>query len=185
LRDIPVTDQLRELDFELPLVGGDTPGGADVRLTHLADLVRRLPADDPVRPYADRLASLGSARLRGYLAGSIDVVLRVDGRYVVVDHKTNRLAPRDEPLTAWHYRREALDSAMLAADYPLQALLYLVALHRYLRWRVVGYDPAEHLGGVLYLFLRGMCGVDAGVWSWQPPASLVVSLSDLLAGVSP
>ena len=47
---------------------------------------------------------------------------------------------------------------MVEAHYPLQALLYNVALHRYLRWRQPGYDPAAQLGGVLYLFLRGMCG---------------------------
>jgi exodeoxyribonuclease V beta subunit len=78
---------------------------------------------------------------------------------------------------------------MLDAHYPLQALLYDVALHRFLRWRLPGYDPAEHLGGVLYLFLRGMCGPGVvaadgsvpGVFAWQPPASLVVALSDLLA----
>ena len=47
---------------------------------------------------------------------------------------------------------------MIDAHYPLQALLYSVALHRYLRWRQPGYDPERHLGGVLYLFVRGMCG---------------------------
>jgi exodeoxyribonuclease V beta subunit len=139
-----------------------------------------------------RAKGLGDQPLRGYLTGSLDAVLRVAGpRYVVVDHKTNRLADRDEPLTAWHYRREALDAAVLAAHYPLQALLYCVALHRFLRWRQAGYDPETHLGGVLYLFLRGMSG-DAvaadgevpGVWAWKPPASLVVALSDLLGGAS-
>jgi len=189
LRDIAPSDQLRELDFELPLAGGDEVLDVDVRLTQVADLLRlHLPGGDPVLPYADVLAASGIAwqQLRGYLAGSIDVVLRVDCRYVVVDHKTNRLAARDEELTAWHYRREALDTAMIAAHYPLQALLYAVALHRYLRWRQPGYDPGLHLGGVLYLFLRGMCGegVEAGVWSWQPPAALIVALSDLLAGVT-
>ena len=49
---------------------------------------------------------------------------------------------------------------MIDAHYPLQALLYSVALHRFLRWRLPGYDPERHLGGVLYLFLRGMCGPD-------------------------
>ena len=47
---------------------------------------------------------------------------------------------------------------MQHAHYPLQALLYVVALHRFLRWRVAGYDPDVHLAGVLYLFLRGMIG---------------------------
>ncbi len=63
-----------------------------------------------------------------------------------------------------------------------------MALHRYLRWRQPGYDPEQHLGGVLYLFLRGMCGpetpvadgVPYGVFSWSPPAALVTDLSDLL-----
>ncbi len=186
LRDLPPTDQLRELDFELPLAGGDAPRAVDVTLASVAALLlEHLPPSDPVRGYASGLATGGLAgqSLRGYLGGSIDVVLRVDGRYVVVDHKTNRLAPRDEPLTSWHYRQEAMDAAMAASDYPLQALLYVVALHRYLRWRQPSYDPAVHLGGVLYLFLRGMHGAEgSGVWAWQPPAALVVALSDLLAG---
>ena len=131
----------------------------------------------------------------GYLSGSIDLVVRVgagrDSRYVVIDHKTNRLGPPDVPLTAWHYRRAALDEAVRQAHYPLQAMLYSVALHRFLRWRLPDYDPARHLGGVAYLFLRGMCGPEApteadgsapGVWAWRPPAALVTSLSDTLAG---
>jgi exodeoxyribonuclease V beta subunit len=69
-------------------------------------------------------------------------------------------------------------------------LLYDVALHRYLRWRHPGYDPATQLGGVLYLFLRGMCGPGVtgpdgsvpGVFSWRPPTDLVTATSDLLAG---
>jgi exodeoxyribonuclease V beta subunit len=76
---------------------------------------------------------------------------------------------------------------MLAAHYPLQALLYAVALHRYLRWRLPGYDPEQHLGGVLYLFVRGMSATETtpigdqpcGVWSWRPPIGLVDSLSEL------
>jgi exodeoxyribonuclease V beta subunit len=115
--------------------------------------------------------------------------VRVDGRYVVIDYKTNRLGVPDTVLTAWDYRQAALADAMLQAHYPLQALLYEVALHRFLRWRVPDYDPAQHLGGALYLFLRGMCGSDVrfadgsvpGVFTWEPPADLVVDTSDLLA----
>jgi exodeoxyribonuclease V beta subunit len=94
----------------------------------------------------------------------------------------------DEPLSAWHYRPAALAEAMQRAHYPLQALLYTVALHRYLRWRLRGYDPDRNLAGVLYLFLRGMSGagtptVDGqpcGVFAWRPATALVVALSDLL-----
>ena len=105
----------------------------------------------------------------------------------MVDHKTNWLGG-DEPLSAWHYRPAAMAEAMQRAHYPLQALLYTVALHRYLRWRLRGYDPERNLAGVLYLFLRGMTGADTptvdgqpcGVFGWRPPTPLVLALSDLL-----
>jgi exodeoxyribonuclease V beta subunit len=199
LRDVPLADRLAELEFELPLAGGDTPVGAGSTLDDIAALLRRhLPAGDVFAPYADQLAAagLGAGRLRGYLTGSLDAVLRLPGpggkpRYVVVDYKTNRLARVDEQLTTWHYRPQAMAEAMMAAHYPLQLLLYCVALHRFLRWRQPGYDPARHLGGGLYLFVRGMCGPDTpvvdgarcGVMAWRPPDALVVELSALLAGL--
>jgi exodeoxyribonuclease V beta subunit len=188
LRQIGVRDRLRELDFEIPLAGGDLRGAAPhVSVSDVGELLRlHLPAGDPLASYADRLmaADLGGQSLRGYLAGSIDVVLRLPGqRYLIADYKTNHLGD-----TAADYSFARLTEAMLHSDYPLQALLYTVVLHRFLRWRVSGYDPARHLGGALYLFVRGMCGVDtpvydghpAGVFSWNPPALLVVALSDLL-----
>jgi exodeoxyribonuclease V beta subunit len=195
LADIAPVDRLSEMEFELPLAGGDRPG-RDVRLGEVAALLsRHLPAGDPVLPYADRLRApdLAGQPLRGYLTGSIDAVLRVPGpagpRYLVVDYKTNRLHPAGVEPTAWHYRPEALAPAMRSSDYPLQALLYQVALHRYLTWRQPNYDPATQLGGVLYLYLRGMCGPGTagpdgtpGVFAWAPPAALAVALSDLLAG---
>ncbi len=197
LRDIGLGNRLRELDFEIPLAGGDLAGptARETTLADVGELVRLyLPADDPLATYAERLRSpvLGAQSLRGYLTGSIDVVLRVpdgDGhRYVVVDYKTNRLGEPGRPLTAADYGPQQLAQAMLHSDYPLQALLYCVVLHRFLRWRQPGYVPTVHLGGVQYLFLRGMCGPEtpltdghpAGVFSWKPPAELVSALSDLL-----
>nr|MBA2415640.1 UvrD-helicase domain-containing protein [Geodermatophilaceae bacterium] len=179
LADVAPGDRLAELTFEFPLAGGDAPFGADVTLRRVALLLREmLPASDVLAPYADLLASIEAPALRGYLSGSIDMVLRLDGpRYVVVDYKTNRLARGD--LTALHYTRAAMAAEMLRAHYPLQALLYCVALHRYLRWRQPAYDPAVHLGGVQYLFVRGMVGpatpAGCGVFDWDPPAALVVA----------
>ncbi len=106
----------------------------------------------------------------------------------MIDYKTNHLGARGEPLTAWHYRPEAMARAMADAHYPLQAALYSVALHRYLRWRLPEYDPAVHLGGIAYLFLRGMTGPGAGrvadqpcgVFTWHPAPAFVLALSDLL-----
>ncbi|TCM34423.1 UvrD-helicase domain-containing protein [Kribbella sp. VKM Ac-2568] len=200
LGDLGRADRLRELDFEIPLAGGDETVATDVQLDQLASLLRtHLSADDPLLPYADRLEQpqLGRQSLRGYLTGSIDVVLRVphgpDHRFVVVDYKTNRLGDPEQPATSAEYGPEQLGVAMLHSDYPLQAMLYSVVLHRYLRWRLPGYDPEVHLGGVIYLYLRGMCGsktpvVDghpAGVFSWPMPTALVLALSELLDGSTP
>ena len=120
-----------------------------------------LPEHDPLAGYAERLddANLRQS-LRGYLTGSIDLVVRADDRFAVVDYKTNWLGAPGEELTAWHHRPAALATEMQHAHYALQALLYTAALHRYLRWRLPGYDPERNLAGVLYLFLRGMVGPD-------------------------
>lgn len=192
-------DRLSELEFELPLAGGDTPHAGAV-VGAIGDLLAdHLPDGDPFRPYAQRLrtAAFATSPLRGYLTGSLDSVLRLTGpdgpRFLVVDYKTNRLGVPDRDVTAWDYRPDALVAAMSDSDYVLQLLLYLVALHRYLRWRLPGYDPQMHLGGGLYLFVRGMCGpqtpvlgdAPTGVLAWRPPASLVVALSSLLDGTAP
>ncbi|OYO19383.1 exodeoxyribonuclease V [Enemella dayhoffiae] len=201
LCDIPARDRLPELDFEYPLAGGDRPTGR-VRLREVAELLRQhLPAGDPLARYADRLEApeLDEQVLRGFLVGSIDAVLRIPARrgdlghrYLVVDYKTNWLGPLapGSELLLGHYTPAAMAEAMMTAHYPLQALLYCVALHRYLRWRQPGYRPETHLGGVAYLFVRGMAGADTpvvdqlpcGVFSWWPPAALVVALSDLVGG---
>jgi exodeoxyribonuclease V beta subunit len=195
LRDIARRDRLDELGFEIPLVGGDVPT-AELHVADVADVLElHLPPGDPVRAYAERLRDRGlDGVLRGYLNGSLDLVFRLSGdRFVLADYKTNRLALPDETLTAWHYRPEAVESEMAEAHYPLQALIYSVALHRYLRWRLPRYDAAQNLSGVLYLFLRGMSAAEPtrigeqplGVWFWRPPPALVESLSDLFDGALP
>ena len=186
LADIPDRDRLCELEFELPLAGGDAPAAVSATLHRIAALVRsRLAPGDVFHTYADELGALDATPLRGYLTGSIDAVLRTtDGRFVVVDYKTNRLGTGD--LTVAHYTRDRMAAEMIRSHYPLQALLYSVALHRYLRWRLPGYDPGEHLGGIRYLFVRGMIGPEtpdgAGVFDWTAPPALITELSDLLAG---
>lgn len=223
LRSIGRRDRLCEVEFELPLGGGDLrhagsggshsgghaggrhPGagyGTHALLGDLAPLLRaHLTPGDPVRGWAEVLDAspeVAGQALRGYLTGSVDVVLRTGGRYLVVDYKTNWLGALDAgpagaepgPLSAADYRPQRLGEAMGHSSYPLQALLYAVVAHRFLRWRLAGYDPGKHLGGVLYLYVRGMCGPDTpviggqpcGVFSWKPPVALVTAVSDLLDG---
>ena len=191
LRDITAEDRAPEMEFEVPLAGGDHPH-AEPTLRDFVTWLRRLPESDPLRPYADVLvtSAVGEQPLRGYLTGSIDLTFRHDGRYYVVDYKTNWLGDPEAPLDMAAYRPSALAAAMNHSSYPLQAILYSVVLHRYLRWRLPGYDPETHLGGVMYLYVRGMAGAETprentipyGVFWWQPPSEIVTRLSDVLAG---
>ena len=200
LCDFGRADRLDELSFELALAGGDEPTGRLALATIAALLRDHLPVGDPLHAYAARLEDPAlRPAVRGYLTGSIDLVLRVRGedgappRFAIADYKTNWLAPPGDPLTAWHHRPSALAGEMRHRHYGLQALLYTVALHRYLRWRVPGYSADRHIAGVLYLFLRGMTGpgtpsVDGrpcGVFAWRPPGALVEALSDVFDSGAP
>ncbi len=192
LVDLPRSDRFAEMEFELPLGGGDRPH-ASARLRAMAAVLRRhLTDDDPLRGYAEMLESeaLGGQELLGYLTGSVDLTFRHGGRFYVVDYKTNWLGGPGEALTLADYAPSRLAQAMNHSSYPLQAILYSVVLHRYLRWRLPDYRPEQHLGGVMYLYLRGMAGpttpaVDGrpcGVFSWRPPAVLLEELSAVLDG---
>ena len=193
LRDLPRADRLDELSFELRLGAGGAPC-TDRGIGRL--IAEHLDAGHRLHRWAAALADGEvTVRLAGHLTGSIDAVLRVAGedgtpRFVVVDYKTNRLTPRGAAPARSDYHPDAMTVAMAEHHYPLQALLYSVALHRYLRWRLEGYRPELHLGGAAYLFLRGMVGpltpvddgMPHGVFSWDIPPALVSELSDLLDG---
>ena len=186
LRDFPARDRIAELAFELPVA--DTH--ARVALTDLSEAVAATL--DPDDPYRETFATLPDrierGRFAGWLTGVVDLALRTpDGRYVVADHKTNRLSDADGRPA---YDAAAMRAAMLHGEYPLQALLYLVGMHRVLERRLAGYDPDRHLGGAAFLFLRGMVGPDTpvrdgvrdGVCVWRPATAAVLAAADVLAG---
>ena len=180
-------DRLDELRFEIPVAGGHTPRGTAFTLPALAE--RCAASQDPLlAAYAPRLrdpALVGA--LRGYLTGSIDLLARLpDGRFLVADYKSNWLGDRTTARSvAADYQPSRLAEAMLGHHYVLQGLLYLVAAHRYLRWRVPDYDHGTHVVGAGYLFLRGMVGLPearTGIAVLQPEPSLVEDVSALLDG---
>ena len=127
-------------------------------------------------PGQDR-AALPERTLHGMLMGFADLVFQHEGRYWVLDYKSNHLGADG---TAYHL--DALTHAMAAHRYDVQAALYLLALHRLLRQRLGdAYDPAQHLGGAIYLFLRGIDGPESGVFTVAPPLELLDALDQLLA----
>ena len=122
---------------------------------------------------ADRPA-LERDRLNGMLKGFIDLVVEHEGRFYVLDWKSNHLGRDDEA-----YAEAAMAEAVREKRYDLQYCLYLLALHRLLRSRLPDYDIDRHLGGVLYVFLRGQQAPSRGVHRERPPRALIEQLDAL------
>ena len=119
-----------------------------VKVAEMDALIRRHIHPQHPRP------RLEADTLNGMLKGFIDLVFEHDGKYYVLDYKSNWLGADDQA-----YTRDAMTDAVLEKRYEVQYVLYLLALHRLLRSRLGdGYDPEQHLGGAVYVFLRGLRG---------------------------
>ena len=134
LSGVPRARRLVELEFHLPVQRLDAPA-LNALLAELA------PGG----------LGLDFKPLRGYLKGYIDLVVEHEGRYFIVDWKSNHLGDR-----AADYGGARLAEAMAGQGYHLQALCYALALDRLLRRRLRDFDAQRHFGGVLYLFVRGL-----------------------------
>lgn len=119
-------------------------------------------------------------QVNGMLKGYIDLVFEHEGRYFVADYKSNWLGPRDAD-----YGAAALRAEVLAHRYELQYVLYIFALHRLLRARLPDYDYERHMGGAVYLFLRGHAAPGQGLHMERPPLALMNALDDLMRGIRP
>ncbi|MHB1230541.1 MAG: exodeoxyribonuclease V subunit beta [Halothiobacillus sp.] len=150
-----------ELEFWLPVSQTQT-AAIDVLLC--ASILPQQPRP-PLAPQA----------LHGQIKGFMDLVFEADGRFYVLDYKSNWLGD-----TADAYAPARLREAMLVARYDLQMGLYLAALHRHLQDRLPNYDPAQHLGGAFYLFVRGIDSPGAGVFFARPDGAVITALDALL-----
>jgi exodeoxyribonuclease V beta subunit len=112
--------------------------------------------------------------LNGMLKGFIDLVFEHEGRYYVADYKSNWLGPDDAS-----YSIDAMRDEVLHARYELQYCLYLFALHRLLRSRLPDYEYERHIGGAVYVFLRGHASPTQGLHFERPPAALMDALDAL------
>ncbi len=166
LNQLAARDKQVEMAFYLPIAQLLTAE----RLDALIRQYDPLSADTP---------SLDFRQVRGMLKGFIDLVFRHEGRYYLLDYKSNWLGEDREA-----YTRPAMEQAMRAHRYDLQYQLYSLALHRYLRHRLADYDYDRHFGGVIYLFLRGMDGQEGGqgIFTTRPVRPLIDGLDQLFAG---
>ena len=146
----------------------------DIDLPALDAWVRQHTFSGAARP------PLLPGQLNGMLKGFIDLVFEHDGRFYVLDYKSNWLGASDEA-----YRVETMQAAVLAHRYELQYLFYLLALHRLLKVRLPDYDYDRHVGGALYLFLRGSGAPSRGVFAARPPRAVIEALDAAFAGQRP
>ena len=146
----------------------------DIDLPALDAWVRQHTFSGAARP------PLLPGQLNGMLKGFIDLVFEHEGRFHVLDYKSNWLGASDEA-----YRGETMQAAVLAHRYELQYLFYLLALHRLLKVRLPDYDYDRHVGGALYLFLRGSGAPSRGVFAARPPRAVIEALDAAFAGQRP
>ncbi|MGY3114862.1 exodeoxyribonuclease V beta subunit [Pantoea eucalypti] len=163
LSAIKSSERLIEMEFYLPINN----------LLTAADLDDLLRQHDSLSQQA---APLDFRQVRGMLKGFIDLVFRWQGKYYLLDYKSNWLGDSHAA-----YTPEAMAQAMIGHRYDLQYQLYTLALHRYLQHRLPDYHYEQHFGGVFYLFLRGMDGSspDNGIFATRPGEVFVEAIDAL------
>lgn len=160
LKDIPKKDCLKEMAFFLKI-------GPDFKVAKFNQALKKyhhLPSE-----------ALQLDHLQGMLRGFVDLVFRHQGKYYLLDYKSNFLGDKPQDYTG-----QSLTQAISDHHYDWQYLLYTLALHRYLQIRDPNYNYQQHFGGVFYTFLRGMDGqTNNGVFFDKPAFELIASLQEI------
>ncbi|UYM16488.1 exodeoxyribonuclease V subunit beta [Endozoicomonas euniceicola] len=166
LRSLPERARKVEMEFYLPL--------SELKAHKLNILLQR---HDPLSAKA---APLAFSTLKGMLKGFIDLVFEYQGRWYVLDYKSNWLGEQYSD-----YSRARMEQMMIEHRYDLQYQLYSLALHRLLKTRLPDYSFEQHFGGVVYLFLRGVQSNDSdrhGIYDTRPKQALIEAMDNLFAG---
>ncbi|HLR18124.1 MAG TPA: exodeoxyribonuclease V subunit beta [Alcanivoracaceae bacterium] len=166
LTDLPPQHIAVELEFLIE--------SHNVRAQELDELVRAYTVQGAAAP------QLQENTLNGMFKGFIDLVVEHEGQYYVVDWKSNYLGPNDAA-----YSQEAMQDAIWAHRYDLQYCLYLLAVHRLLKARLPNYDYDTHIGGAVYVFLRGSQHPSSqGIFHHKPPRELIDAMDRLFTNTN-
>jgi exodeoxyribonuclease V beta subunit len=196
LAEVSSADRLNELNFEMGLAAlshGVMVNNIGKVLVQCLEREGRF--NDMLMPYAQMLASDAFAvPLYGLMNGSIDTLIRfshdAQERLFITDWKSNRLDEDGMAYVIDGYSQESMVNAMEHHHYPLQALIYGTAVHRYLRSRAGSGKSLPVIAGMAYFFIRGMVGEPTpienehrhGVFTWEAPQGLWQELSDEISG---
>ena len=165
LSSLSYAERLTEMEFMLPIEG--------LSCVSVNRLIQRLD------PLSARAGNLDFDTVRGMLKGFIDLVFCWEGRYFILDWKSNYLGDTPSDHTG-----QAIENAMIEHRYDFQYQIYSLALHRFLRLRIPDYSYSRHFGGVYYLFIRGMeKETQHGIFFTQPDTALIEGLDALFSGL--
>ena len=159
LAELSETTCLKEMEFYIHL--------ALINMREINDILMSEPT----------VQSLSTKTIQGYLTGFIDLICMYDGKYYVIDYKSNYLGD------SWvDYSNDSLVEAMASHNYGLQYFIYSVVLHQHLQRFVENYSYQEHFGGAIYLFLRGMTAdiPGNGVFFDRPEEATIEALAGLV-----
>lgn len=160
LNELNNANRLQELEFDFPV-------------THFFpdDLI------EICREAGVEVSVISRGELYGMMNGFIDLLFEYNGKYYILDWKSNFLG---NSLDSYH--PEMMNAAMTRNNYHLQYLIYTVAVSKYLNHRLPGYNYEEHFGGVMYSFVRGMRkGSDYGIFFTRPDKELIKRIDNLIS----
>lgn len=161
LKDIPAARCLKEMEFCL-------------RLAHInVDSINDILAGEKT------VQRLSEKHIRGFMTGFVDLLFSWDGKYYILDYKSNYLGDKVSD-----YRDQSLVNAMAGHNYGLQYYIYSLVLHQHLKTFVEDYEYERHFGGVFYLFVRGMAPdiSGSGVFYDLPAKETIMALDELIGG---
>ncbi|MDZ7757543.1 UvrD-helicase domain-containing protein [Rhodohalobacter sp.] len=157
LSSVERSDEIREMEFHFP--------SSDPDLSEIISIIRKNASTD-----------ISKNNIQNYLTGFIDLTVRQNGKYYILDYKSNYLGDQIED-----YQPDKLKEEIESANYDMQYHIYTVALKKYLTARIPDFDYDRDFGGVAYLFVRGMrAGVENGVWSVKPKKEVIDRLEKYL-----
>lgn len=171
LERVSMENRLNELSFFFPLRSVSPEDLQGILLPHAGCGVPK--------PLPEHIGRLRFSPVQGFMRGFVDLVFRFEGRFYIVDWKSNDLGPSMKD-----YRPDRIEAAMSGGLYHLQYLLYTLAVDRYLSLRLPEYEYGAHFGGVFYVFLRGVSpahGPGSGVFPNIPPEPLIRALRENLS----
>ena len=169
LRDLKTPGRLTEMEFHFPVNG--------ISSIELNSLIKNGFSSTPGPSLPEKAGQVFSARLQGFLKGFIDLVFEYQGRYYLIDWKSNFLGNSLED-----YNRGNLQAVMDRELYHLQYHLYCLALHKFLRTRLPDYDYDHHFGSVFYFFLRGIdphISTEYGIYTTRPKLETIEHLEKI------